>query len=261
MTDPNIEFRSRARRSPIGYWWAAVILGILLVPGAAWRMHAMAVERTRVRLLESAPESVAKDPALVEAAVTQAQPLFAQHCARCHGESLQGNPAVGAPNLADRVWLYGNGDVFDIERTILYGVRSEMPQSHHVSDMPPFGLAGTLRPAEIRDVVQYVLQLSGRPHNGQAALAGRELFAGKGGCFDCHGSDGKGNSDYGAPDLTANVWNSGGDPDSLYKSIYFGQHRTMPGWIDKLTLEQIRALAVYIYAASHSTHVATVNKP
>jgi cytochrome c oxidase cbb3-type subunit III len=261
MTDPNVENRSRTQRRPTGYErrssgyvWAAAALVILLIGGLTWRARAAAVERTRARLLESSTEAVVKDPELVKAATTEAQPLFAQHCARCHGETMQGDPAIGAPNLADGVWLYGSGEVFDIERTILYGVRSEMPQTHHVSDMPPFGLVGTLRPGEIRDVVQYVLELSGRPHDGQAALAGRELFFGRGTCFDCHGTDGKGNPDYGAPDLTANVWNSGGDPESLYKSIYFGQHRVMPGWINKLTLEQIRALSVYIYEASHSSN-------
>lgn len=251
MTAPNVGNRPGAQRPSIGFARAAVILGLLLIAGLAWRVEVARVERARIRLLASSSERIAKDPELVRVAVAEAQPLFARHCAPCHGQKMQGNPAIGAPNLTDEVWLYGSGTVFDIERTILYGARSEMPQGHHISDMPPFGLTGTLRPAEIREVVQYVLQLSRRPHDREAALSGGELFFGKGTCTDCHGSDGRGNSDYGAPDLTANVWNSGGDPDSLYKSIYFGQHGVMPGWINTLTLEQIRALSVYIYALSH----------
>ena len=50
--------------------------------------------------------------------------------------------------------------------------------------------------------------------------------------------------------MTANVWNSGGEPDDLYKAIYFGQHRTMQAWFPTLSLFQIRALAVYLYAVS-----------
>ena len=51
------------------------------------------------------------------------------------------------------------------------------------------------------------------------------------------------------PDLTRNVWNSGSSSDDLYRAIYFGEHRVMPGWRGVLSLEQIRALAVYVYWA------------
>jgi cytochrome c oxidase cbb3-type subunit III len=240
-----------ARAIPIRL--VTLILVILVTAGAAWRVHLATVERLRARLLQSAPDALVKEPDLVKTAVTEAQPLYAQHCAACHGERLQGNTALGAPNLSDSIWLYGSGTVFDIERTLLYGIRSEMPKAHNVSDMPPFGLTGKLRPGQIREIVAYLLQLSGRPHDGQAALAGRELFFDEANCTDCHGADGKGNNDYGAPDLTANVWNSGSDPEAIYKSIYFGRHRVMPGWIGTLTLEQIRALSVYIYVVSHSS--------
>ena len=35
------------------------------------------------------------------------KPLFAQNCAACHGADGKGNPAIGAPNLTDGIWLYG----------------------------------------------------------------------------------------------------------------------------------------------------------
>lgn len=34
--------------------------------------------------------------------------LFKQNCAVCHGEEGKGNRSVGAPNLADAIWLYGD---------------------------------------------------------------------------------------------------------------------------------------------------------
>ena len=68
--------------------------------------------------------------------------------------------------------------------------------------------------------MQYLLQLSGRPYEAQAANEGRALYTGVGNCGDCHGPDARGNTEYGAPDLTRNVWNSGGDPQALYAAIY-----------------------------------------
>lgn len=33
--------------------------------------------------------------------------IFAEQCTACHGELGEGNPALGAPNLRDQIWLYG----------------------------------------------------------------------------------------------------------------------------------------------------------
>jgi cytochrome c oxidase cbb3-type subunit 3 len=208
-------------------------------------------EHLRARLLAADADAVVKDSGLVRFAVEQAKPLYAVHCASCHGAAMTGNPALAAPNLTDQVWLYGTGSVFDIERTLLYGIRSGQSKAHNIADMPAFGSRGVLSASDVRSVVQYVLQLSGRPHQAEAASEGRALYFGKANCSDCHGGDARGNSDYGAPDLTLNVWNSGSDPRALYDAIYFGQHHIMPAWIGTLSLEQIRALAVYVYAASH----------
>ncbi len=226
---------------------AIVVIGLVMIAVTHWRFAQL-----QYRLLATPPEAVADDPALVRFATAQAQPLYAKHCAACHGPDMRGNPAVGAPNLTDAVWLYGEGRIFDIERTLLYGIRSGEDKAHNETDMPSFGLRGALSDAQIRSVVQYVLQLSGRPYAAEAANEGRALYAGVGACGDCHGPDARGNSDYGAPDLTRNVWNSGGDPQSLYTTIYFGQHRIMPAWGGSLSLEQIRALATYVYAVSHA---------
>ncbi len=217
---------------------------------AAETVH-LARERLEYRLLADMPDQAGADPVLVRVATAEARPLFAQHCAVCHGADMRGNPAIGAPNLTDRVWLYGDGSVYDIERTVMYGVRSGVSKTHNVTDMPGFGQRGMLNDGQIRDLVQYLLALNGRPHEGEAAEEGRALYYGKPDCGDCHGPDAKGDDDYGAPDLTVNTWNSGGDPQSLYNSIYFGRHRMMPAWLGTLSLEQIRALAVYIHSVSH----------
>jgi cytochrome c oxidase cbb3-type subunit 3 len=206
--------------------------------------------------LSTLPNDVSEDPALVAFARAEAAPLFAQYCAACHGADMRGQPAIGAPSLADNIWLYGDGGVFEIERTILYGIRTGNSKSRSVTDMPAFGQRGVLSDADIRNVVQYVLKLSGRRYQVEAANEGRRIYTGNTNCGDCHAADARGDTYYGAPNLTANVWNSGGEPDDLYKAIYFGHHRTMQAWFPTLSLFQIRALAVYLYAVSREPAAA-----
>jgi cytochrome c oxidase cbb3-type subunit III len=234
-------------------WKALLAVATILLAGGAVSAAILHLQHADIerRLLADMPDEAATDPALVRFATTQARPLYAQHCAVCHGVSMRGNTAIGAPDLTDSVWLYGDGSVYGIERTILYGIRSGDSKAHNVTDMPAFGQRGMLSDGQIRDLVQYLLKLNKRPYEGEAAEEGRALYYGQPNCGDCHGGDARGDSDYGAPDLTVNVWNSGGDPQALYDSLYFGRHRIMPAWFGTLTLEQIRALAVYIHATSH----------
>ncbi len=234
--------------------WKFAVAALVLLGGVLFAADLVAQRALlRTRLLSVYPDQAAVDPQLVSYASARARPLYAQYCASCHGDRLQGNPALGAPNLADSVWLYGTGSVYDIERTVMYGARSGRSKGHAITDMPAFGLIGKLSDGEIRNVVQYVLQLSGNPYDPAAANAGKDIFFGKAACSDCHGSDARGDSGYGSPDLTRNVWNSGGDAESLYRAVYFGQHHVMPDWLGTLSLEDIRALAVYVHSISNQS--------
>lgn len=47
-------------------------------------------------------------------------------CAACHGADGKGNQALGAPNLTDKVWLYGGG-IDTIMETINKGRSNQMP--------------------------------------------------------------------------------------------------------------------------------------
>jgi cytochrome c oxidase cbb3-type subunit 3 len=47
-------------------------------------------------------------------------------CAACHGADAHGNPALGAPNLTDKVWLYG-GSAETVMETIRKGRNNTMP--------------------------------------------------------------------------------------------------------------------------------------
>lgn len=52
--------------------------------------------------------------------------LFADNCAACHGDAGKGNRELGAPNLTDKIWLYG-GDKATIVATIANSRNGVMP--------------------------------------------------------------------------------------------------------------------------------------
>lgn len=51
---------------------------------------------------------------------------YKQICVACHGPEGKGNPALGAPNLTDDVWLYG-GSFEQIATTVRNGRNGRMP--------------------------------------------------------------------------------------------------------------------------------------
>jgi len=52
--------------------------------------------------------------------------IFIEQCVACHGEGGTGNHELGAPNLTDAIWLYGNTPE-DIRRTVAQGRGGVMP--------------------------------------------------------------------------------------------------------------------------------------
>jgi cytochrome c oxidase cbb3-type subunit 3 len=223
---------------------AAIVIAVSLL---GYGLHRRSREALLVRLW---PEQLAHDPALLNFAVSLARPVYAAHCATCHGADLGGDRRIGAPNLADSVWLYGDGGIGDIENSILYGIRSGHPKAHNVTDMPAEGRSHQLSSAQVDDVVEFVLSLSRQPHDDAAAGRGRGVFYDQGNCFDCHARDALGSTDYGSPSLLGPGWIYGGDRPTLRETIYNGRHGICPAWIDELTPTQIRALAAFLYVAS-----------
>jgi len=55
------------------------------------------------------------------------KPRFEGICAACHGVGGKGNPAIGAPNLTDDVWLHGGGDLAAVRTAINNGRSGVMP--------------------------------------------------------------------------------------------------------------------------------------
>jgi cytochrome c oxidase cbb3-type subunit 3 len=52
--------------------------------------------------------------------------IFAENCSSCHGDAGKGNQELGAPNLTDKIWLYGADEETIIE-TITNGRAGVMP--------------------------------------------------------------------------------------------------------------------------------------
>ena len=108
--------------------------------------------------------------------------------------------------------------------------------------MPPMGAAvGTGE--DVKNVANYVLSLSGSPHNSVAAQLGKEKFAA---CAACHGPDGKGMQALGAPNLTDKAWLYGSSEAKIVETVTKGRTNQMPAWKDFLGEAKIRVLAAYV---------------
>jgi cytochrome c oxidase cbb3-type subunit 3 len=160
--------------------------------------------------------------------------LFMNYCAQCHGSDARGSKSF--PNLTDNDWLWG-GTPEAIKETITQGRNGVMP---------PMGAAvGTA--ADVANLAQYVLSLSGSPHDPVKATLGKEKF---GACAACHGADGKGNTAMGAPNLTDQIWLHGWGADAIIKAINEGKHNAMPSQSRLLNADQIHVLSAYVLSKS-----------
>ena len=176
---------------------------------------------------------------------------FKNNCAMCHGSGGSGGP--GYPNLNDDDWLWG-GKIEDIYKTLQHGIRYEADADTRMSMMPSFGRDGLLKRKQIVDVVNFVQSLSGHRDPGdkedpQALAAsverGSQIFAEN--CAACHGPEGKGGREVGAPNLSDDIWLYGGDKDTLFETVYNARAGVMPAWRTRLNASTIRQLAVYVH--------------
>lgn len=180
---------------------------------------------------------------LMKAAITGGRSAFKVNCATCHGTGAAGSK--GYPNLNDDDWLWG-GDRAAIHKTLVDGIRQPGHDTTRMSQMPAFGRDGILKPGEIDDVVSYVRTLSRIEPGSASARRGAPLFAAN--CAACHGADGKGSRELGAPDLTDAIWLYGGDRDSLATTISKARYGVMPAWGEKLDRATINMLTAYVHS-------------
>jgi cytochrome c oxidase cbb3-type subunit III len=166
--------------------------------------------------------------------------LFLNNCAQCHGSDAHGGK--GFPNLADSDWLYGS-EPARVEETIAKG---------RIGMMPPMAAAvGT--PEDVKNVANYVLSLSGSPHDSLRASLGKSKFAA---CAACHGADGKGNPALGSANLTDDVWLHGYGEGAIIAMVNNGKTNQMPAWEKKFSPAQIHLLTAYVLSLSNSAVAA-----
>ena len=67
-----------------------------------------------------------KNPEGIEVDLAAGQNIFATNCAVCHGAEGKGQQAMGAPNLTDKIWLYGSSFA-QVQQTLRYGRNGKMP--------------------------------------------------------------------------------------------------------------------------------------
>lgn len=212
------------------------------------------------RLSNVATNDIGKDPVLGQIALAAGTALYDANCASCHGGDAKGTPDSHTPNLTDNEWLYSGDDsesgglvhtAADVEKLIRYGIRSEHPTTRKDALMPALGMNGMkiLADTEIADVTEYTLLLGKQAHDDDAAARGATIWEEKGACWDCHGQNGGGNQAIGATDLTRpSLYLYGASREAISISISLGRAGTSPAFEGKLTEEEIKALAVYVFS-------------
>jgi len=246
----------REMNNPLPKWWVylfiiTVIFG--LVYGALYPMfgahkgqlgwssqgqHAAEVAKVEKAIAPIYAEFVKMDIPAVAAdpkAKAIGERLFMNYCAQCHGSDARGSK--GFPNLAAGAWMWG-GEPTAIKETITNGRNGVMP--------PMAAAVGSAD--DVANLAQYVLSLSGSPHDTVKATLGKDKF---GACAACHGADGKGNTAMGAPNLTDSIWLHGWGADAIVKMINEGKNNAMPGQARLLNADQIHVLTAYVWGLSN----------
>lgn len=199
---------------------------------------------------------IATDPQLLAFAMAGGRSIFANNCSTCHGMEGSGT-TWGFPKLIDDDWLFG-GTLAEIYETIQKGRSGVMPPHQKAH-------GGGFSQAQVNDLTDYVLTISGHPADTTAAERGKVLFTGDAGCIYCHGDHGRGSvldtvsgqpidHSIGAPNLGDVIWLYGGDREAIFQSIAKGRTGEMPAWgsestglgpkLDPLAIKQ---LTLYVH--------------
>lgn len=190
-------------------------------------------------------EQVLADPELANFAIAAGKAQFALHCSQCHGSGAAG--AKGYPNLLDDEWIWG-GRIEDIVYTITHGIRSYDSDETRDNVMAAYGKDEMLTAQEIADVTRYIKVISQDFLENDASERGMTIFQEN--CTSCHGENGEGMQEMGAPALNNDVWLYGGHSNDIIESLNNGRAGMMPAFGQKLNESDIKKLAAYVYSLS-----------
>jgi cytochrome c oxidase cbb3-type subunit 3 len=232
------------------FWGATGITGWTARGALPAQVEAARAEQAPIlaRIAAMDPAAVAADEQLRAFSLAGGRAAFANHCAACHGAGGEGRPG-GFPALGDDHWIWG-GSHDAIRTTIAHGIRNQEDEEARIgAPMQAYLTSGQLTRAQINDLVQHILNYTGRATDAAAAARGAELYGEAGAnCASCHGERGEGIRDVGAPPLNTRIFVYGGDAAALYASIAQGRAGVMPPWRTRLDPATITMLTVYVHA-------------
>lgn len=261
----------RELNTPLPKWWLYILyativwaIGYIIVypaiplisghtPGVAgWTSRGAVTQELAQLTQQRAPMTsalekasfpqITADERLRTFALAQGKAAFGDNCAPCHGA---GGGAISYPNLNDDDWIWG-GSLEAIQQTIQYGIRSTHADTR-VGVMPAFGQSGILNAKEIDQLANHVRALGGlTTENTYDKALGGKLFGEQ--CAACHGDEGKGNIELGAPNLADSIWLFGSDKASIVQTLVRGRASMMPAWNGRLDDTTIKALSLYVHA-------------
>ena len=168
---------------------------------------------------------------------------FKVNCVQCHGSGAAGG--AGYPNLNDDDWIWG-GTPDDIYTTLTHGIRYEQDDDTRISDMPAFGADELLDAQQISDVAWYVRKISGQETDEAAATNGQVVFAEQ--CASCHGENGEGMKELGAPALNDAIWLYDGSHEGIVAQVNKPKQGVMPAWGARLGDTTVKQLTVYVHS-------------
>lgn len=164
------------------------------------------------------------------AAMTLAAELADAYCASCHGTE-DGQPDRGVPAFM-AVFDYGDS---------AQAIRTTITEGRH-SLMPPLG--NVLGEVDIGALVAHVRGFSSGEDAGTFARTADQLYNQH--CVVCHGPEGKGNPELGAPDLTDDYWQYGDAMMVVRLNITGGIDTRHPALGQELTETEIDLLTAHV---------------
>jgi len=246
--------REGAKPAPIWWFWFILalmtisVVYLMLYPGLGtyrgalgWSMGGRIEERfvdyegqfgTQRRLVLKTPLA---ELANSNSAMQSAWRVFNNNCSSCHGHDAAGQ-ARTFPDLTDAAWQWGSEES-QVIATIDSGRQAAMP-----------GWAAVVGQPGVEQLTSYVLALS-HGEAESAAAEGGTLFQQY--CAACHGPEGAGNPQLGAPALNDAAWNYGGGRADVLESIANGRSGIMPAFGARLDETEIRLLAAWLKAGAH----------